>query len=58
MMDEIVKAELEKVAIVIADQVIPEYRAVGKSYPCHGHVAKRWQAAYDGALLALRAVAA
>lgn len=38
----------------IADQVVPKYRNVdGPTYPCHGTVAKRWQAAWDGACIAL-----
>lgn len=37
----------------IADQVVPEYRDGKRSYACHGHTAKRWQAAWDGACIAL-----
>jgi hypothetical protein len=37
----------------IADRVVPEYRARNKSYSCTGGVAKRWQAAWDGACIAL-----
>ena len=37
----------------IADRVVPEYRAGRKSYSCTGGVAKRWQAAWDGACIAL-----
>jgi hypothetical protein len=37
----------------IADAVVPQYRAEGKSYSCAGGVAKRWQAAWDGAAVAL-----
>lgn len=37
----------------IADAVVPEYRGGKKSYACTGLVAKRWQAAWDGACLAL-----
>jgi hypothetical protein len=37
----------------IADQVVPEYRARNKSYSCTGGMAKRWQAAWDGACAAL-----
>ena len=36
----------------IADQVVPEYRG-GKPRSCTGHYAKRWQAAWDGACVAL-----
>lgn len=39
----------------IADQVVPQYRAPGSRYPCHGIVAKRWGAAYEAAALALGA---
>lgn len=41
-------------AAEIADKVVPQYRCSGKSYPCHGTVAKRWGAAYDAAEIALR----
>lgn len=37
----------------IADMVVPEYRAGRKSYSCIGSVAKRWQAAWDSACIAL-----
>jgi len=37
----------------IADQVVPEYRAKGASYSCTGHVAHKWNAAYEGAARAL-----
>lgn len=37
----------------IADTIVPEYRGGKKSYGCTGVVAKRWQAAWDGACLAL-----
>lgn len=37
----------------IADVVVPEYRGGRRSYGCTGGVAKRWQAAWDGACLAL-----
>lgn len=40
----------------IADQVVPEYRrehSGGRYYSCTGHTAKRWQAAWDGACVAL-----
>lgn len=36
----------------IADQVVPEYRG-DRVYSCTGHCAKRWNAAYDGARIAL-----
>lgn len=36
----------------IADKVVPEYRG-GKPRCCTGHIAKRWQAAWDGACVAL-----
>jgi hypothetical protein len=38
---------------LIADQVVPEYRGGERSYSCTGRVAKRWQAAWDGACVAL-----
>jgi hypothetical protein len=37
----------------IADTVVPSYRAGKKNYSCAGLVAKRWQAAWDGAWVAL-----
>ena len=37
----------------IADAVVPEYRAGKRSYTCTGRVAKRWQAAWEGACIAL-----
>lgn len=37
----------------IADEVVPEYRTGRRDYSCTGHVAKRWQAAWDGACIAL-----
>jgi len=45
-------------AIEIADRVVPEYRNTASgapSYSCSGHTAKRWEAAFDGARLALGA---
>lgn len=41
-------------AVQIADEIVPEYRAPGSTYSCTGHTAKRWSAAYSGALAALR----
>lgn len=37
-------------ALAIADKIVPAYRNGTRSYSCTGHVAKMWQAAYDGAL--------
>lgn len=39
----------------IADQVIPDYRSPprGRYYSCTGVIARRWQAAWDGAMIAL-----
>ena len=37
----------------IADEAVPEYRGGARSYSCTGVVAKRWQAAWDGACIAL-----
>ena len=37
----------------IADQVEPRYRNGARSYSCCGQVAKLWQAAWDGACVAL-----
>ena len=37
----------------IADAVVPVYRDGKRSYSCTGRVAKQWQAAWDGACIAL-----
>lgn len=37
----------------IADEVVPAYRDGKCRYGCTGTVAKRWQAAWDGACVAL-----
>ena len=37
----------------IADQAVPEYRGGKRAYSCCGVYAKRWQAAYDAARIAL-----
>ena len=37
----------------IADAVVPAYRTAGRALSCTGTIAKRWQAAWDGACLAL-----
>lgn len=37
----------------VADQVVPEYRDGRHRYSCASRVAKRWQAAWDGACVAL-----
>lgn len=42
-------------ALAIADRVVPAYRTRNRSYSCAGHVAKAWQAAYDGACQGLAA---
>ena len=44
----------DSLAVQIADQVVPEYRAKGAAYSCSGHTAKRWSAAHDAALIALQ----
>jgi hypothetical protein len=46
--------EIGKRCTQIADAVVPEYRGGKRSYSCTGTVAKRWQAAWDGAAHALR----
>lgn len=40
-------------AALIADQVEPRYRTLGRSYACTGTVGKLWSAAYEGARIAL-----
>ena len=37
----------------IADKIVPQYRNGQRSYSCRGTIAKRWQAAWDAAYLAL-----
>jgi hypothetical protein len=37
----------------IADAVVPAYRCGKRGYSCTGRVAKQWQAAWDGACVAL-----
>lgn len=37
----------------IADRVVPQYRKMDLTYSCTGHWAKRWQAAWDAACVAL-----
>jgi hypothetical protein len=36
-----------------ANVIVPEFKGGNKSYSCTGDVAKRWQAAWDGACMAL-----
>jgi hypothetical protein len=43
----------EKLCTTIADRVVPEYRSEKRTYSCSGHTAKRWQAAWDAAHMAL-----
>jgi hypothetical protein len=54
----VIEAKTKRAAVagrctVIADEVVPEYRGSKRSYSCTGRVAKRWQAAWDGACVAL-----
>jgi len=37
---------------LIADTIVPEYRNGKRRYSCTSIVAKRWQAAWDGARIA------
>lgn len=37
----------------VADKIVPAYRGGERSYSCTGIVAKRWQAAWDAACIAL-----
>lgn len=46
------KSEIEKHCVEVADRVEPGFRVTGQR-SCTGHYAKRWQAAYDAALLVL-----
>lgn len=45
--------ELEQQCLLAADRAVPEYRHGKRTYSCGGHVAKRWQAAWDAACWAL-----
>jgi len=45
--------KLSKLCTKIADEIVPEYRNGKKSYPCHGVIAKRWEAAWKAAHAAL-----
>lgn len=47
------ESALEKRCTLVADTVVPEYRDERRSYSCTGSMAKRWQAAWDGACVAL-----
>lgn len=51
--DAVTKMEISKRATSIADEVVPQYRHGSRIYRCHGTTAARWQAAWDGACLAL-----
>jgi hypothetical protein len=39
--------------VAVADTLVPNYRNGSRAYSCGGHVAKMWQAAYDGAAAVL-----
>jgi len=47
------KREIETRCLLIADKVVPQYRSGKRGYSCTGGMAKRWGAAFEGALLAL-----
>lgn len=47
------RTDLARHCTMIADLAVPAYRSGVKSYGCASHTAKRWQAAWDGACLAL-----
>jgi hypothetical protein len=47
-----IKLELNTRCAQIADRLVPQYRDGGKNYSCHGGVARRWQAAFEGACIA------
>ena len=46
-------ADIASRCTAIADQAVPAYRNGKRSYSCTSHTAKRWQAAWDGACIAL-----
>jgi hypothetical protein len=48
----VIKAIADRCTL-IADKVVPKYRAAGGNYGCTGIMAKRWQAAWDAACIAL-----
>lgn len=53
MIRKLKRVSLEDRCTKIADGVVPSYRTSSRSYySCSGTVAKRWQAAWDGACLA------
>lgn len=52
-MSQIQKDAISDRCTQIADEVVPEYRGGKHGYSCTGTVAKRWQAAWDGAYIAL-----
>ena len=45
--------QINRRCVDIADQVVPEYRGRIPAPSCTGIYAKRWQAAYDGARIAI-----
>lgn len=46
---------VEQRCVAVADTVVPNYRHGTRAYSCGGHVARMWQAAYDGAATVLAA---
>ncbi len=48
---------VEERCVAVADTVVPKYRHGTRAYSCCGHVAKMWQAAYDGAAAVLTTAA-
>ncbi|GEM71750.1 hypothetical protein SAQ01S_15160 [Sphingomonas aquatilis NBRC 16722] len=44
---------VEERCAAVADTLVPNYRNGSRAYSCAGHVAKMWQAAYDGAAAVL-----
>lgn len=44
---------LDRLCTIIADQAVPAYRSGKPFYSCTGYIAKRWQAAWHGACIAL-----
>jgi hypothetical protein len=45
----------EEQCTAIADKVVPQYRNPprGRMYSCSSHTASKWQAAWDGACIAM-----
>ncbi len=52
------RTDINERCVAVADTVVPKYRNGTRAYSCCGHVAKMWQAAYEGAEAVLAATPA